>query len=68
MQDGDFLNCKVNFAPLFLKDGSERKQDIVWSSIGLKISTSQLKSLCLRIDLVRGDVRQNTLYVRAGGV
>lgn len=54
MQDGGFPNCRMNFAPWGLRDGREGKEDVVWCSIELKISTPKLKSLSLRIDFRGG--------------
>lgn len=54
VQDGGFPNCKVNFDPWGQSSGYEGKEDIVCCSKELKISTSHLRSLCVRRDFGAG--------------
>lgn len=50
MQDRDFPNCMITFALWSLRDGPEKKEDVVWYSIDLRISPSRHTNLSLRID------------------
>lgn len=47
MQDGGFPNCRVNFAPQWLRDGRDRKEAVVRCGMKLKINSSSptLKSM-----------------------